>query len=375
MARRIIHDFHPLTAAVLSRRFGANLPWRMRPIFIKSLAALAVVAVSLAALEFGVRAAGLTPKFEYSSLVIKLDVDALYRVEPGGRLKINSHGYRDREFGPHDGTKTRVLMAGDSFLMDVKSPEAESLPRVLERELGTGFEVMNMGTTGYGPDQSLIRMREDGYALDPDVVVLTIFAANDFEDLRKNEIFEVAPDGGIERSRSNPVSRLLRPLQLISVLRNAVKDEFFAPEDQKELLHSLFTDRYDWNLIRKSESPESLRKLALMRGVLAAFDAELTSRGADFGVVIIPSWVGISRHKTFARRGIPPDQYFRLEELAASLCQELDVPFVDLTHAFSSHGGEPLFKELDGHFTTLGNEVSARETAQLIQRMRAADSL
>jgi hypothetical protein len=88
---------------------------------------------------------------------------------------------------------------------------------------------------------------------------------------------------------------------------------------------------------------------------------------------ILP-YQNIQNDERLQRRKIPPDQYFRLEGLVASLCQELGVSFVDLSPSLASHDGEPLFNERDHHLTPRGNKIAAREVAHWVQKLRTADS-
>jgi hypothetical protein len=65
----------------------------------------------------------------------------------------------------------RVAVFGDSFAFGSEAADDDTYAAVLGRELPRA-EVMNFGVPGYGPDQMLLRFREEGAAFHPDVVVL-----------------------------------------------------------------------------------------------------------------------------------------------------------------------------------------------------------
>ena len=66
---------------------------------------------------------------------------------------------------------TRILALGDSFTFGEGVGDTEAWPARLEGLL-PGSEVVNLGVHGYGHDQMLITLREEGRALAPDVVLV-----------------------------------------------------------------------------------------------------------------------------------------------------------------------------------------------------------
>src|SRR5262249_36170994 len=64
-----------------------------------------------------------------------------------------------------------------------------------ERTTGKDVEVINSGVTGFGPDQSLLKMSQEIDVYHPSVVVLQIFADNDFGDIVRNRLFDLDRDG------------------------------------------------------------------------------------------------------------------------------------------------------------------------------------
>jgi lysophospholipase L1-like esterase len=122
-----------------------------------------------------------------------------YRLTPGFRgtidtpefrnaIRVNAQGWReDADIGPKPAGTTRILMLGDSFTMGVGVEGEETLAAQLERALngesGAGqVEVINAGVPGYGTGPEVSTLEQRGLAIEPDVVLLTVFMGNDISD-------------------------------------------------------------------------------------------------------------------------------------------------------------------------------------------------
>jgi hypothetical protein len=90
-------------------------------------------------------------------------------------IRINSHGLREREIDyakPPD--VVRVLVIGDSAVVAFEVAEEERFTAVAERllgERGRRVEIVNAGTRGWGTDQSLLFLEDEGLRYEPDVVL------------------------------------------------------------------------------------------------------------------------------------------------------------------------------------------------------------
>lgn len=99
----------------------------------------------------------------------------------GRRLSSNSRGVRgarEHAAAKSPGT-TRIVTIGDSFTFGEDVGDEETWSSRLERML-PGAEVINLGVHGYGHDQMLVYLREEGVRYRPDVVVLG-FLTGDME--------------------------------------------------------------------------------------------------------------------------------------------------------------------------------------------------
>jgi len=88
----------------------------------------------------------------------------------------NPQGFRDRrdfDAVDHASSRTRVMVLGDSFVWGTSVNSNETIPFLLERELGDGFECFNLGMPGWGIDQMVLAHERFKDAIRPDVVILT----------------------------------------------------------------------------------------------------------------------------------------------------------------------------------------------------------
>jgi len=113
----------------------------------------------------------------------------LARDEPKVEIRagISRQGLRDREYGPKVEGEFRILMMGDSQTLGWGLEKQDTVPKQLERMLEDGFPeqdivVMNAGVPGYAPWQALAFLRDEVDWLQPDMVILQTFLANDLAD-------------------------------------------------------------------------------------------------------------------------------------------------------------------------------------------------
>jgi hypothetical protein len=111
--------------------------------------------------------------------------------QPGKILNTNAHGLRGlREFdyARKAGLK-RIAFFGDSFTFGEEVSDDETYLAYLSQQFPEA-EIMNFGVRGYGYDQMLIYLREEGVKYRPDLVVL---AFNKLDLSRDRLAFRDAP--------------------------------------------------------------------------------------------------------------------------------------------------------------------------------------
>jgi hypothetical protein len=92
---------------------------------------------------------------------------------------VNARGYRGAAH-PYEKTpgKTRIVMLGDSVTFGSWVRDFETFSYLLEHR-SDRYEVVNLAVEGYGTDQELLMLEEEGLRYHPDVVVLNVCVAND----------------------------------------------------------------------------------------------------------------------------------------------------------------------------------------------------
>ncbi|MBI5056916.1 MAG: SGNH/GDSL hydrolase family protein [Nitrospirae bacterium] len=88
-------------------------------------------------------------------------------------LNTNSKGFRGKKDYSYDKdqNRVRILIFGDSFTFGDEVSDNETYSYYLQ-EMLPNIEVINMGVHGYGHDQMLILLREEGIRYKPDIVII-----------------------------------------------------------------------------------------------------------------------------------------------------------------------------------------------------------
>ena len=100
------------------------------------------------------------------------------------QVKVNSHGFRDREFDETKGNRLRIVALGDSITFGSRlSPPSVLYPKRLEhllqsRPSTSNAEVLNFGVTGYDIVNNVEHLRVRALRFHPDIVLLG-FCVND----------------------------------------------------------------------------------------------------------------------------------------------------------------------------------------------------
>ena len=94
-------------------------------------------------------------------------------------ISINSKGFRDKERSyERDLSKYRIVVLGDSMVWGYGVQQYEVFTALMEKRR-ENIEVVNLGVSGYGTDQELILLRQEGDRYRPDLIVVLIHE-NDF---------------------------------------------------------------------------------------------------------------------------------------------------------------------------------------------------
>ncbi|MFH1689406.1 MAG: SGNH/GDSL hydrolase family protein [Candidatus Eisenbacteria bacterium] len=302
-------------------------------------------------------------------------------------IRINSCGYRCREFDVAKGEQFRILVVGDSFTFGhgCTSQEcyASALQRELEEALGPGAaEVINAGYAScYYPDTYYLYLKTFGLELDPDLVIVGFFVGNDVDrqGMVFNEWVEVDERGLPLRIASANAhvedgywvsdSRLLRyryPILRNSHLFQAIVSVLRSSGAPAE-------GRYRNELMYRPSYAE--RTIGAVDGVKRLFtemDAMTKASGAQFLVFSIPAIEQVEPHRFFDEEGADSSlDILKPQRLFGEFFEESGIDFVDPLPFLRSMSEESLYYPIDQHWTPAGNELAGRWLARRLLEMGA----
>ena len=272
----------------------------------------------------------------------------------------------------------RIALFGDSFTHGDDVPLEHSWGSVLQQKLneaGQPAEVLNFGVGGYGMDQALLRFKQQGSALAPDLVVFGFQAENlkrnrnllrPLYDPRSGLPFAkprfILTDLGIELINIPvlPPDRLAETLRDFDAWELRPHEYFYDPEDfqgswwQHSKLLATVVDlkvhREDRWLLKRIIFEDRGEEQQLGWAVTRAFSQEAAAAGARFMIVHLPS-----QQEMELRAGLGRWSYQRfLDALDESF--EVVHPEDDLIRAVSGGGYGEIFA---GHYNQNGNRIIA----------------
>ena len=188
--------------------------------------------------------------------------------------------------------RTRIVVLGDSFTFGEEVSDDETYSSYLQQAL-PGTEVLNLGVHGYGHDQMLIYLREEGMRYHPDIVLVGFVGADmtrnllQFRDFAKPRFF--LADHGLVLSDS-PVPT---PEQILGA-------EFWRPHLLE--MSAILYQSWQWRRGAMHQHVE-----ALTRAILGEMLQTIDAAGATPVFVYLPvrSEVGSERTDPSRRRSIP----------------------------------------------------------------------
>ena len=307
--------------------------------------------------------------------------------------RINSEGFRGDELRPA-GEATRVIVYGDSFIHAFYSKDEETfavrLGTLLADRLGRTVEVVNAGVSSYGPDQISMKMADELPRLRPDLVVVSIFAGNDYGDLLRHKLFRLGADGALVANhwKLDPKVRSWFELSqresiLKRALRNALESsgppppaitlDFLLQEAEREyrsfviehddVVANTHRSYYNADVSLMPKSVSSRYKVTLMRAVLGRMRDVAARSRVPLVLLLIPYPSDVTDHYDGWRvdRERFPDydgrnQIAPLEDMARTL----GIPFVSLYDVFRAHDANSLyFHGGDDHWNAAGQQLAA----------------
>ncbi len=333
-------------------------------------------------------------------------------VNGGDRIdySFNADAFRGRPLARPKSAQ-RVVVYGDSFIQaEYSSNEntfVEQLGRDLAARLGAPIEAVNAGVAGYGPDQSLRRMDEEFGWLEPDLVVVSIYAGNDFGDLVRNKLYRLGPGDALvenafvldddlrvrmELARTEPVLRRAlregvrtlramraprpasdepaRQRKIDGYLRQSINEyqEFIL--QRNDVVHELLSDPYNADLTLLPASESARYKVRMMAAVMERMKALAAANRVPLLFVFIPHAIDATEQHasgTVDALRYPEYRRSRATDELVSIAQRLGAAYVDLFAPFRARGADALyFRDVDDHWNDAGEAYAAQIVADAI---------
>jgi lysophospholipase L1-like esterase len=333
-------------------------------------------------------------------------------------VTINSKGLRDREHTYQKPAGTfRILALGDSmteaFQVPLEQAFVSALDTCLNERLERQVEVINGGTSSYGPGDELLFYTQEGRKYQPDLVLVSTFLANDFLDLERTEDdgviealggcsfylengqlrkqwfswadprYEISPVGLFLRQNSMICQILTRPDSKIRPMWKSKVDQLrqkLQPTEEEEKAPEKPLPR--WNIYMYAEgfpdapvvSEQSKQMWALFEAVFLELRVQTMADGAHLAVVLLPAGYQV-QDKDYEEKvqkyvdkwdmigqGIHWDVTVPFRAMTEFLTGE-GIPSLDLQPPFREYNvatGRSLFFEKDGHLNPEGHDLVAR---------------
>jgi hypothetical protein len=333
-------------------------------------------------------------------------------------VRVNADGYRGDELRPRTGQK-RIVVYGDSFIHALCCELEDTFTKQLERDLAgklkADVEVINAGISSFGPDQIMLRMKRELPNLQPDLVVVSLYAGNDYGDLLRNKLFRLEADGSLRRNAyvlsdeiregfelSRRESILVRALR--TEFRNLMRDRSIyasvqggtdsdaaldpdaalmdlwlrqAFEEYEEfvvrgddVVTNVYQDQYSADVSVVPSSDSARYRVRFMDAVLGRIASIAKAHGVPLILLIIPSPIDVAPSYDYGRvdrmrypEYTPDNLTGRLQEIA----ERRGMAFVNLYDVFVKQDANELyFHGGDDHWNEAGQKLAAEVMADYV---------
>ncbi len=321
-------------------------------------------------------------------------------------VTINATGLRDYDYAYEKSPGTRrIIFLGDSMTAGMQVPLEATFVKILERAMnpdgGTGWQVINSAVNAFGTDNELIFYRQEAVRYQPDVVVLSVYLAN---DIYNNHYALETRLGGSEHKpyftldgqgelvlHNYPVERaetvftrltglLNRYFQLPRFLAQMLNLRAGVPEALRPLIALATGNRGAEEAASQGQGAGGGRRAdicqaeyvpvieeawAITRALIRSLSAEVEQDGARLVVLLIPAApqlvVPQDGRDWYCDR---PNQ-----EMGAFLESE-GIRYLDLLPAFREHalsGGQALYYNRDFHLNERGHALAGELLGEFFQ--------
>ncbi len=365
----------------------------IRAVRLRDLALLAgTIVVCLAGFELVVRLF-LPQTYQKPQTLMRTHPERIYDFVPNKRggykgqtFTTNLLGLKDFEIAPKTADTFRVICVGDSMTAGFRLSIENSYPKMLEqlvrnRRPEASVEVINFGVNGYGTVQELSRMREKGYALKPDLVILQIYPENDIPGNlrmvgkhmrsthveRHEQLDEMLAQLTFARRCRNFLRRYSHAAVFVDNRWRIFKKKLAGREEHKQKYPVVPGRPWPLETSLKEYYPELEEGWQLTETTVGELRDECRVRGIVLHAFVIPAKFELTEMMvaTIMRDLKVPDRdiydFSTNWRRSLEMLDRLEIPHIDLrAKILGTNHPEQLYLVGDGHLNLRGNEFLAR---------------
>ncbi|GAK52153.1 lipolytic protein G-D-S-L family [Candidatus Moduliflexus flocculans] len=295
-------------------------------------------------------------------------------------VETNSYGFRSPEIARQPSqNRLRIATIGDSITDGFYVDNPATYPYFLEtilRDLGWNVEVMNAAYGGGSINKELTILRHKVLPLSPKIVILT-FVTNDIAEIRGISQDDLIKDIPTAQHHLSVFQYLITHtaigewyydtyLQFRSTAYMKAKELLKKQTNRYQIIGGnnfsknaeIFQQRFkstDGLVLEEPFSPETTLLIENYFFALKTFKMICQEQGIILLFVYFPAYSQIYDLTSSEK----------IQAMLSQQCQQLSIPFLDLTQAFRSHEGSILhLAPIDFHLNPTGNKVMATAIAQ-----------
>jgi hypothetical protein len=272
-------------------------------------------------------------------------------------LNSNSKGLRGKAEYPYERAtgKQRIVVLGDSFTFGEEVSDDETYSHDLQASF-PGTEVLNLGVQGYGHDQMLMYLKEEGVKYHPDVVIIGFAYLDIYRNIES--FFAYA------KPRFELTSEGLKLTNVpVPTPEHFLAEEAYRPKSLDLMM--ILQEKLRWSL-----GKNEVEAREVSRRVLDQIVATTRSIGATAVFVYLPVYEEIQplpKSAYLLTASSPPVE--DREKYLNDFCQERSVPCLFLRSRFREEVQKGADFNAAGHWNAQAHNLAAQEIKSfLLQR-------
>lgn len=296
-------------------------------------------------------------------------------------ISINQHGMRDGEYDiKKSSSARRIAVIGDSMTYGLGVSSDETYPKLIEKKLCRGFEVLNFGVSGFGLDQEFLYLQEKAILFNPDIVLCGFYVGNDFFETVSSQVggyekplFRIRDDKLVLTNVPIPRKKILfystngkASILIKKILRNKFYAYGFLVDRLKIITYQMRNkiNKSDLSIkditvkgrvipirgIYNPDDPANKGVYQLIEKIIREMDIFCKKKGSKFCLLIIPSYEQMENNNNFPQR------------MLSDFCLENGINSIDLLPFFIEarrQSQKDVYYKDDMHCTKYGHVVIA----------------